>query len=106
MSGNDNDTPPLRQFEARLEQLQKAVKRLEDDDLSLAETIDAYEEAVELANSCNAMLDAAELRVRTIDDSSRRLREEVMRYQYSETRVAQLLLGDDEDLADLLDDEE
>lgn len=106
MSSYDNGTPPLREFEARIEQLQNAVKRLEEDDLTLSETIGAYEEAVSLANSCNAMLDAAELRVRTIDESARNLREEVMRYQYSESRVAQLLLGDDDELADLLEDDE
>lgn len=106
MSSDDNSTPSLKQFEARIEQLQRAVKRLEEDDLTLADTIDAYEEAVSLANSCNAMLDAAELRVRKIDDSARALREEVVRYEYSESRVAQLLLGDDDELADLLDDEE
>lgn len=103
---DDQQDPPVREFEARLEQLQKAVRRLDEDNLTLAEAIAAYEEAVELAASCSAMLDAAELRVSSIDAVSRELREEAVAYRLDESRVTRLLLGDDDELADLLDDDE
>lgn len=106
MTIDDRQTTPVREFEDRLEQLQKAVRRLEEDDLTLADAIAAYEEAVELAASCNRMLDAAELRVSSIDAASRQLREEAVAYRVDESRYARLLLGEDDDLADLLDDEE
>lgn len=106
MISDDRQTTPVREFEARLEQLQKAVRRLEEDELTLAEAIAAYEEAVELAASCNQMLDAAELRVSSIDAASRQLREEAVAYRADDSRYARLLLGEDDELADLLDDEE
>lgn len=106
MSGQDSPAPPVEEFEARLEQLQKAVQRLEEEDLTLAEAIAAYQEAVELASACSSMLDAAELRIRTIDVASRELREEAVAYRVDDNRYARLLLGDDDDLDDLLDDED
>ncbi len=105
MISEDQQAAPVREFEARLEQLQKAVRRLEEDELTLADAIAAYEEAVDLAASCSAMLDAAELRISSIDAASRQLREEAAPYRVDENRYARLLLGDD-DLADLIDDEE
>lgn len=105
MISDDRETTPVREFEAHLEQLQKAVRRLEDDDLTLEEAISAYEEAVALATSCGQMLDTAELRVSSIDASSRQLRDEAIAYRVDDNRYARLLLGDD-DLADLLEDDE
>lgn len=106
MTGHESQTPPVHEFEARLEQLQAAVRRLEEDDLTLAEAIAAYEEAVGLAASCSAMLDAAELRISSIDSASRQLREEAVAYRVDEGRYARLLLGEDDDLADLLDEDD
>lgn len=106
MISDDRQVSPVREFETRLEQLQRSVRRLEDDNLTLAEAIDAYDEAVKLAATCSEILDAAELRVTTIDASSRRLREEAVAYRLDDSRVTRLLLGDDDELADLLNDEE
>jgi hypothetical protein len=52
------------------------------------------------------MLDAAELRVSSIDASSSRLREEAVTYRAEANPYTRLLLGDDDDLMDLLEDEE
>ncbi|HBY46096.1 MAG TPA: exodeoxyribonuclease VII small subunit [Thermomicrobiales bacterium] len=106
MIDDDRAIAPVREFEARLDQLQQAVRRLEEENLTLSDAIDAYEEAVRLAASCSQMLDAAELRVSSIDASSSRLREEAVTYRAEANPYTRLLLGDDDDLMDLLEDEE
>jgi exodeoxyribonuclease VII small subunit len=95
-----------RTFEAKLAQLQETVQQLETEQLTLEQAIAAYERSVEIANECSQMLDDAELRITTIDAHSRSLREESVVYRITPSSAAALLLGDEDDLADLLDDEE
>lgn len=100
------ENPPVRQFEALLEELHATVKLLEGDDLTLEEAISSYERAVSIANQCSHLLDEAELRITQIDASSRSLRDDASIYRAGRFDAARLLLGDDEDeLADLLDDD-
>jgi exodeoxyribonuclease VII small subunit len=98
---------PVRAFEQLLDELRQTVGTLEDEQLTLEEAVAAYERAVELANACGELLDTAEQRVRTIDASSRSIREQATIYSIDSVAARSLLLGEDEDdLYDLLDTEE
>lgn len=50
-------------FEAALEQLQVTVKRLESGELSLEQSLKAFEEGVRLTRTCQEQLSGAEKRV-------------------------------------------
>jgi exodeoxyribonuclease VII small subunit len=98
---------PARTFEERLIELQEMVRRLDEDQLTLEDAVAAYEQAMEIANTCNQMLDAAELRITRIDEASSVAREEAVPYRLDSARSTMLFLGDDEDdLSDLLNDDE
>ncbi|MBN1963887.1 MAG: exodeoxyribonuclease VII small subunit [Anaerolineae bacterium] len=53
-------------FEAALAQLEEIVNRLEDGDMTLAESVDLFERGQALTAFCQAQLDEAELRVRQV----------------------------------------
>ena len=55
--------PPPVSFEVALEQLEAIVGRLEAGDLPLEESLDLFEQGVELSRRCNATLDSAERRI-------------------------------------------
>lgn len=50
-------------FETSLEELESIVRRMENGDLSLDESLDLFERGVTLARRCRERLDAAERRV-------------------------------------------
>ncbi len=50
-------------FEDSLKRLEEIVERLEDDDLGLEESLELFEEGMELARVCGRRLDEAEKRV-------------------------------------------
>jgi exodeoxyribonuclease VII small subunit len=50
-------------FEQLFTELEEKVARLEQGGLSLDDSLSAYEEAVALAQRCQALLDGAELRI-------------------------------------------
>ncbi len=50
-------------FEDSYDRLEEVIKRLEDGELSLEESVALYEEGVQLARHCGDKLDDAELRV-------------------------------------------
>lgn len=50
-------------FEAALEQLEAIVGRLEAGDLPLEESLELFENGIELSRRCNATLDSAERRI-------------------------------------------
>ncbi len=50
-------------FEAALERLEEIVKRLEDGDLPLEESLKLFEEGVKLSRLCDERLKAAERRI-------------------------------------------
>ncbi len=65
------DTPPAGEtatpsFEAGLDQLDSLVRTMESGDLSLAESIAAYEQGVTLLRRLHEELGAIELRVKTL----------------------------------------
>ena len=53
-------------FEQAIGELESAVQRLEDGELSLTEAIALYERGMHLVQHCNAALDAAELQVQEL----------------------------------------
>jgi exodeoxyribonuclease VII small subunit len=50
-------------FEEALQKLEAIVGKMEEGDLSLEETLNAFEEGVKLAKFCSSKLDEAERRV-------------------------------------------
>ena len=60
-------TPP-QDFEHALDELEALVQRLEGGDLSLEESLGAYERGVALYRQCQGALEQAELRIRLLAD--------------------------------------
>lgn len=56
-------------FEAALAQLEEIVSRLEEGDLTLAESVALFEQGQRLTAFCQKTLDEAELRVRQLTET-------------------------------------
>jgi len=70
-----SDTPdtaaagsPVADFEASLDALEQLVGRMERGDMSLEDSLAAYERGVGLYRRCQQALEQAELRVRLLSD--------------------------------------
>lgn len=57
-------------FEEALNQLEAVVKRLEDPEVSLEESIDLYEQGMKLSAFCNETLESATLRIEKLHPDS------------------------------------
>lgn len=57
-------------FETQLAKLQEAVKKIESVQLSLEESMKAFEEGVQLVQSCHGFLKAAELKVTELSETA------------------------------------
>lgn len=66
MSDDKIDDP--RQFEASLQALEAIVDQLEQGDLTLEASLEAFERGVQLSRSCQRALDQAEQRVRILTE--------------------------------------
>ena len=55
-------------FESAMEQLETLVSRMESGDLSLEESLKAFEKGVHLTRFCQDQLQKAELKVRELND--------------------------------------
>ncbi len=62
------ETNVVAQFEHSLDELETLVQRMEKGDLSLDESLAAYERGVGLFRRCQSALEQAELRVRLLSD--------------------------------------
>lgn len=60
-----SDNQPTN-FEDALGRLETIVKQLEDDSVSLEESIELYEEGIELSKHCTQTLEEAELRIKNV----------------------------------------
>jgi len=58
----------IKDFEAALAELDGLVKKLEDGDLSLEQSLALYERGVQLSRFCHARLEAAERRIEILTD--------------------------------------
>lgn len=63
-----NEESPVAQFEQSLEELELLVGKMEVGDLSLEQSLSAYERGVGLYRQCQQALEQAELRVRLLTD--------------------------------------
>jgi exodeoxyribonuclease VII small subunit len=57
-------------FEAALASLEAVVARLESGELELEQALAAFEEGVALARRCSSSLEAAELRIRRLEETA------------------------------------
>lgn len=60
--------PTIKDFEAALAELEQIVKRLEDGDLPLEDSLQLYERGVHLSRFCHARLEEAERRVEILNE--------------------------------------
>ncbi len=65
------DTANIETYEALYAQLQDVVARLEAGELPLEEALHLYEQGVQLAATCQRLLDAAELRIQQLQIGER-----------------------------------
>ncbi len=65
------DASPVAHFEQSLEELEQLVEKMETGDLSLEQSLSAYERGVGLYRQCQQALEQAELRVRLLSDPAR-----------------------------------
>ena len=78
MTDKKKEHIPQMDFESAFNALQENVSRLENEDLSLEESLTLFEKGQELANHCAGLLEAAELKVHQLSS------EEI---KHSETEV-------------------
>ena len=62
------EASPVADFEASLDQLEQLVEKMEHGEMSLEESLAAYERGVGLYRNCQTALEQAELRVRLLSD--------------------------------------
>ncbi|GGK07182.1 exodeoxyribonuclease VII small subunit [Luteimonas terricola] len=65
---SDTSTSPVADFEASLDSLEQLVEKMEHGDMSLEDSLAAYERGVGLYRRCQQALEEAELRVRLLTD--------------------------------------
>ena len=58
----------IKDFEAAIAELETIVKKLEDGDLALENSLELYERGVQLSRFCHARLEDAEKRVEVLND--------------------------------------
>ena len=76
------DNTSIKDFEAAIAELESIVKKLEDGELSLEQSLALYERGVQLARFCHARLEEAEKRIELLNERG-------------ELRPAPASLGDD-----------
>lgn len=62
------DISPVADFEQSMQALEELVGKMEAGDMTLEESLAAYESGVGLYRRCQGALEQAELRVRLLDD--------------------------------------
>ncbi|AXI84006.1 exodeoxyribonuclease VII small subunit [Xylella taiwanensis] len=62
------DTAPVARFEQSLQELEQLVQKMETGELSLEQSLGAYERGIGLYRECQQALEQAELRVRLLSD--------------------------------------
>lgn len=64
----DTSDNPTRDFEAAIAELESIVKKLEEGDLALEQSLALYERGVQLSRFCHARLEAAERRIEILNE--------------------------------------
>ena len=60
--------PSIKDFEAAIAELETIVKKLEDGDLALEQSLALYERGVQLSRFCHAQLEQAERRIEILNE--------------------------------------
>lgn len=68
MPATPDDPSAVADFETSLDELEQLVQRMEQGELSLDESLKAYERGVALYRRCQGALEQAELKVRLLAD--------------------------------------
>ena len=63
-----SDPSPVADFEHSLDELEQLVEKMEHGEMSLEDSLAAYERGVGLYRRCQSALEQAELRVRLLSD--------------------------------------
>ena len=63
-----SDPSPVADFETSLDELEQLVEKMEHGDMSLEDSLAAYERGVVLYRRCQSALEQAELRVKLLSD--------------------------------------
>jgi len=66
----------MTSYEDAFKSLQEIISRLEDEELSLEESLKLYEEGKKLSDQCAKLLEKAQLRVSTLGEGSQVLNED------------------------------
>ena len=68
MQPSESNPSAVAEFERSLDELEQLVQRMEKGDLSLDDSLQAYERGIALYRNCQTALEQAELRVRLLSD--------------------------------------
>ena len=60
--------PSIKDFEAAIAELESIVKKLEEGDIALEQSLVLYERGVQLSRFCHARLEAAERRIEILNE--------------------------------------
>jgi exodeoxyribonuclease VII small subunit len=71
-NGAQSNSEKAGDFEANFRKLQEVVRLLSEGNLTLQESLAAFEEGMSLADRCAAMLEQAELRVKEVSERARK----------------------------------
>jgi exodeoxyribonuclease VII small subunit len=63
--------PSIKDFEAAIAELESVVKKLEEGDLALEQSLALYERGVQLSRFCHARLEDAERRIEILNERGR-----------------------------------
>ena len=64
---SENDTEEVKiDFESALEELESLVSKMESGELSLDDSLKAFERGIELTRTCQSTLEAAELKIQML----------------------------------------
>jgi len=84
-SEDAQSTTELADFETSLDELETLVEQMESGDLTLEESLQAFERGVALTRSCQNALKSAELRVQKLtSDGATELRPEAQKGEYED----------------------
>jgi exodeoxyribonuclease VII small subunit len=65
---NDMPDTSIKDFEAAIAELESIVKKLEEGDLALEQSLALYERGVQLSRFCHARLEEAERRIEVLNE--------------------------------------
>ena len=68
MAKKSESASPVARFEQSLEELEALVQKMEQGELSLDDSLAAYERGIALFRQCQSVLEQAELRVKRVTD--------------------------------------